>query len=323
MSERVIRTVLGDINPKDLGFCDCHCHPLVISRHMNEYNAELFDVQDIDVAKAELLKFKQSGGNSIVDCQPIGTGRATKECITLSKETNLNIISCTGFHMQSFYPKDHWTFTASESQLTDIYVNEISEAMYINTEFSYPKEHINAKAGFIKNATEESDFDETDKKRLRAAANASRITGAPLLCHTNRSALAHIPFLLELGIDPKSIIVAHLDKSNLDPYNYHLEIAKMGVFIEFDSIVNSTRNTIDQEIELIKVMLDNGCVHQLMFGSDPTRPSFPAYNDKAWGLDYIPNTFIDMLKHNGVSSEEIKTVTISNPMNAFSFIPLV
>ncbi|MCL1830647.1 MAG: hypothetical protein FWG21_04370 [Oscillospiraceae bacterium] len=321
MKRRIVRTVLGDISPEELGFVDCHCHPLVISEHLLQYNASYFDVRDIEIAALELLKFKKACGKSIVDCQPIATGRATEQCVELSKRTGLNIIASTGFHMKAFYPEDHWTFTMSEEQLSDIYVAEINEGMYINTEFELPSTQIVSKAGFIKNATEEADFDEIDARRLKAVAKAAKITGAPLLCHTNRSALTHIPFLLNLGIDPKQIIVAHLDKSNLDPYNYHMEIAKMGVYLEFDSIVNSTRNTIEQEIKLIKTMIENGYEQQLLFGSDPVRPTYRSYNDNGWGLNYILDTFIGLLLRNGVSSEAIHDITITNPMNAFAFTP--
>lgn len=321
MDRRIIRTVTGDINPNNLGFVDCHCHPLVISDHLNEYNASYFDVQNIDIAKNELMKFKNSGGNSIIDCQPIGTGRATLECVELSKEVSVNIVASTGFHMQDFYPNDHWTFTASESELTDIYVNEIITGMYIDTEYAFPKKQIEAKAGFIKNATETADFDDIDKKRLKAAARTNETTNAPLLCHTNRSALTHIPFLLDLGVDPESIIVAHLDKSNLDPYVYHIEVAKMGVFLEFDSIVNSTRNTLEQEIELILAIIQAGYINKLLFGSDPIRKTYSSYNKDGWGLNYILDTFLDLLKERGVSKEELRTITIDNPKKAFSFSP--
>ena len=314
--KRIVRTVLGDISPDTLGFCDCHCHPLVISEHMSELDASHFDVRDAGTARNELLKFKAAGGQSIADCQPLGAGRATSELPGLSESTGLHIIACTGFHMQRFYPASHWTFTASETELTDIYVSELTEGMYCGGE-----RRIASKAGFIKNATEEPDFDETDRRRLTAAAKANLLTGAPLLCHTNKSALTHIPFLLDLGVDPESIIVAHLDKSNLPPEDYHFEIAGMGVFLEFDSIVNSWRNTKEEEITLIKKMLDKGFSKQLMLGSDPVRTSFKSYAPSGEGLDYIPLVFLGLLRDAGASEPEITDMTVDVPKEAFSFVP--
>ena len=318
---RIIRTVRGDIPETQLGFCDCHCHPLVISDHLLEYNRSYFDVGDVEIAKKELMKFKSAGGVSAVDCQPIGAGRASVEITRLSEETGLNIIACTGFHMQAFYPPDHWTFTFSERQLTDIYVSEITEGMYTGTENSLPDTRINAKAGFIKNATEQPDFDDTDKHRLRAAANASKLTGAPLLCHTRRSALTHIPFLLDCGVPPESIIVAHLDKSGLPFEEYHLKVAEMGVFLEFDNIVNARVNTKEYEIDLIKNVIDAGFKDKLILGSDPVRPSYKSYDPGGHGLDYIAVTFLDMLRDAGVTQNDIITITERTPGKAFSFIP--
>ncbi len=319
--ERIIRTVQGDIQPGDLGFCDCHCHPLVISEHLLEHDASFFDVRDYEIAKKELLGFADSGGRSIVDAQPIGTGRASAEIVCLSKDTGLHVVASTGFHMKAFYPKGHWTFTASEQELTDIYVSEIEKGMYIGTEEAYPANRIEAKAGLIKNATEEADFDEIDQRRLRAVAAANIQTGAPLLCHTNRSALPHIPFLLNCGVDPKSILVAHLDKSNLPPEEYHLRIAELGVYLEFDSIVNAKRNTNEYEVALIKTILENGYGNQLMLGSDPVRPSFPSYDKGGQGLSYILDVFLDKLRAAGVTDSEIQNMTVDVPKEALSFIP--
>ena len=317
----IVRTVRGDISPELLGFCDCHCHPLVISDHLTELDASHFDVRDLKVAESELLKFKAAGGCSLADCQPIGTGRATAEILSLSEKTGLHIIACTGFHMQRFYPAGHWTFTADEQELADIYISEIREGMFTGAETAFPDRRITARAGFIKNATEEEDFDATDRRRLRAAARANLATGAPLLCHTNRSALTHIPFLLELGVDPKSIIVAHLDKSNLPVDKYHLKIAELGVFLEFDSIVNSRRNTKDEETDLILTILERGYSKQLMLGSDPVRPSFASYDEGGEGLDFIASVFCDKLLDAGAFEEEIEDMTVNTPREAFSFVP--
>ena len=323
MPDRIIRTVMGDISPDKLGFCDCHCHPLILSDHLLSYNPDYFNVRDLDIAERELMEFKRAGGRSLTDCQPIGTGRATVEDVELSKRTGLNIISCTGFHMKAFYPDNHWTFTSSVDELTEIYVLEITSGMYINTEESFPYERISAKAGFIKNATEESDFDDIDKKRLTAAANASIKTGAPLLCHTNKSALTHIPFLLDCGVEPESIIVAHLDKSNLNPNEYHYIIAELGVYLEFDSIVNSRRNTLEEETDLILKMIDKGYSNKLMFGSDPVRAVFKSYNNNGWGLGYIAGSFLDILRERGITDKEIEQITVINPGKAFSFAPKI
>ena len=290
---------------------------------MLEVDSFMFDVRDIQIAKSELMKFKAAGGRSLADCQPVATGRAARESVSLSEQTGLHIISCTGFHMQAFYPGGHWTFTASREQLADIYVSEIVEGMYIDAEYGYPGERISARAGFIKNATELSDFDETDKRRLRAAADANKLTGAPLLCHTRRSALTHIPFLLDCGVDPESIIVAHLDKSGLPVSDYHLKIAELGVFLEFDNIVNARVKDKKYEIELIMNILDAGYKNRLLLGSDPTRGSFKSYSAEGQGLDYIASGFLKLLEDAGVSQEDIRDMTVNTPSRAFSFVPKV
>ena len=135
--------------------------------------------------------------------------------------------------------------------------------------------------------------------------------------------MTHIPFLLDLGLNPKQIIVAHLDKSNLSPSHYHSVIAKLGVYLEFDSIVNSSRNTIEQEIELILTMIEMGFENQLLFGSDPIRTTYHSYNENGWGLNYISDIFLKLLEDRGVSKNTIHTITLENPKKAFSFEPRI
>lgn len=314
--EKRIRTVLGDIPAENLGYCDCHCHPLVLSKHLMELDSDMFDVQDYAVAIRELDDFRRAGGEAIVDAQPIGTGRASEELVRIAKDTELNVIAGTGFHMQTFYPTHHWTFSATEKELTDIYIAEITHGMYVHTEDEYPGRQIDAKAGYLKNATEVPDFDEIDRKRLRAVANASIQTGAPLLCHTNGSALTHIPYLLELGVDPQSIIVAHLDKCTRPAEEYHLRIADMGVYLEFDGLVDRKYSQ-DWELTLIQEVLSRGYGDQLMFGSDPIRTAFKTYGGR--GLDYIPLGFTCKLIEAGITQAQIHNMTTIVPSQAFSF----
>ncbi|MHB1419548.1 MAG: phosphotriesterase family protein [Bacillota bacterium] len=323
--EKIIRTVLGDISPEQLGFCDSHAHLMVISEHLKQMDV-MFDVQDYENTLKEMKPFKEAGGRTFVDCHPIGIGRATVELPRLAKETGLNIIASTGFHIQPYYIEDHWTFSATEEELTSIYINEIEKGMYINTEEKYPDEQITAKAGSIKTASNDAEFDELDKKRIKAAVNASLQTGVTLHNHTShefKNAIMYTKTLIGMGISPESIIMAHTDSSHnaMREEDYHFRIADMGVFLDFDCFVNPStkvgmQNTEEFEINIIKKMIDHGYVNQLTLGSDPVLHALLI--DGGPGLGYLPGRFMEKLLASGVTKEQITTMMVTNPAKAYT-----
>src|SRR5580698_1250637 len=68
---------------------------------MNRDNCQLFDA---DVAVEELMRFRELGGNTVVDPTNIGIGRDPAALQRISRRTGLNIVASTGFYLEPSHP---------------------------------------------------------------------------------------------------------------------------------------------------------------------------------------------------------------------------
>lgn len=312
-----IMTLTGSIEKENLEFCQCHEHLFIKEGKSKEINSALY-LDDFEATVKELQSFKKSGGSSIVDAQPLGCGRMTSNLIKAARETGLNIIASTGYHKLLFYPSDHWIRDIDSKEFKHILKEEIEQGMYLNTEKNYPYKQVQAKAGIIKTAySEQYEVNvESYEKLLSAAAQVAVDTDTTIMCHTDKGqgALKVIDILTKNGLSPKSIIICHLDRK-IDNYDFHYEVADRGVYLDYDTIGRFKYHTDKEEINLIQNMINMGYLDNLLLALDTTRNRHKSYGGNI-GLNYILETFIPLMKENGIKSEQIKKLMIENPAKA-------
>src|ERR1700692_1089336 len=68
---------------------------------MNRDNCQLFDV---DLAVEELMKFRDLGGQTVVDPTNIGIGRDPLALQRISRRTGLHVVMSTGFYLGASHP---------------------------------------------------------------------------------------------------------------------------------------------------------------------------------------------------------------------------
>jgi predicted metal-dependent phosphotriesterase family hydrolase len=101
-----IRTVLGDIDPKDFGVCDSHDH-MIRSGGPEVVESKDFLLDDVQASKLELERWVKAGGKSMVCMDPIGCGRNVAKTIELAQlmAHKVHLVATTGFQKGDFY--DH------------------------------------------------------------------------------------------------------------------------------------------------------------------------------------------------------------------------
>ena len=182
-----IRTVLGDIAGEELGYTHCHDHLFVFETFGVSLPQRLI-IDRYEDTKKEVLKFKERGGGAIVDAQPFGAGRCPSYLKKIAKDTGVHIISSTGLHKTDFYRKNFWSFEATEQDIAELFVSEIERGMY-EYDYKNPFEKQSLiKAGIIKIATGGEGLTPYYRKVFDAAVRAHKITGKPILTHTELSA---------------------------------------------------------------------------------------------------------------------------------------
>ncbi|MGW8426248.1 phosphotriesterase family protein [Peribacillus simplex] len=313
----MIQTVLGLVSKDQLGFCHSHEHLFLADGQPAKVNPVL-RLDEYNLSISELKLFKSVGGQALIDAQPLGCGRMEKFLAAASKDCGVNIVASTGFHKMAFYDKSHWIHSFTEDQLSRIFIRELTEGMFVNTDHSPPSETVSFKAGNIKVAYDtERQFDH-EKKWFVAAAHACIETGFPIMCHveSTKQGMDIAEFFIKQGVPPHCLIICHMDRT-LDELNLHRELAEMGIYLEYDTIGRFKYHSDEEEAELIVMMEESGLSCQILIGLDTTRARMKNYGGHL-GLDYIQESFIPLLKKYGLNNEVIHQITVVNPAEAFS-----
>lgn len=309
-------TVTGAIAPKSLGFCHAHEHLFIADGHSAKVNPSL-RLDSWPKTLAELHLYQKAGGRAIVDAQPLGCGRMAELLSRASKASNINILASTGFHKLSFYPSDHWIHTIAQDKLTDLFISEYREGMYIDGDFALPCQRITAKPGVIKVAAEAGGLTPAYRRLFTAAAEAAKETGLPILSHVEmgKGAFEQINFFLDHGLSPKGLILCHLDR-DLRDFGYHCRVAETGVYLEYDTIGRYKYHSDEEEAIHIAKMVEAGFQRQILLGLDVTRERMKSYGGNI-GLDYIITKFVHLLKQVGLDNRVIEEFLVGNPAEAF------
>ena len=224
-------------------------------------------LDDMTEAIDEVNYFKREGGNTIVDVTNCGLGRDVEKLKQLSSATGLNIITSTGFYVEQSHP-DHVN-EASIEELSEFMLKELEEGI----------EQTNIKAGIIGEIGTSTTITKNEEKVLRAAARCHKKGNYPISIHLanmkGREGFNVIKILDSEGANLEKVVLCHMDLA-LDDYNYQIDLAKTGVFIEYDSF--GMEFTIDSrgfvfyrdvdKIVFLKKLMDDGFVDKLLVSQD-------------------------------------------------------
>jgi predicted metal-dependent phosphotriesterase family hydrolase len=306
---RIIRTVLGDVDPGELGFILPHEH-LITFPPMRVRSDSDYRLQDVDKAIEEVSFFKQAGGTALAEMTTHGYGRDVKALQRISQETGVHIVSTTGFIMESLFPVEAFNYT--EEQLVDRFVEDVREGM----------DGTEVRAGFLKCGTSYDKMTRTEEKVIRAVAKAHHETGTTVTTHTMGGTMAftQVEVLKSEGVDTGRVIIGHLDRNSLN-IGYLLLLAKTGVYLELDNIGKTKYYPDSLRIDMMKQLIDAGFVKKLLLADDNGRQSYFRSYGGGPGLYYIPRTFVRMMREAGISDEDIHQMTFLNPRTALEFEP--
>ncbi|MDR1143789.1 MAG: hypothetical protein LBK77_06165 [Spirochaetaceae bacterium] len=315
MKKGLITTVLGDISPDSLGFCQSHEH-LYISFAHSVPAEQLID--DPGKSLAELLVYRRVGGRALVDAQPLGCGRSAAVLISLAEQSSLHIIASTGFHKLSYYPADHWIHSAGEDVLAELFIEELTRGMYLDGGGAFPKKQGSARAGQIKTALDTEGLIPRYRTLFGAAARAALKTGRPLMVHVEKGSnpLEPADFLEKTGVPANRVIYCHPDRAVPDPA-VHRELCRRGSWLEYDTIGRPGYHDDEKELSLVMGLLEAGYGDRLLMSLDTTRARLGSYGGVP-GLAYIIEKFIPLMRDRGIDPKRIEDFFVKNPAGAFA-----
>ncbi|MCE0496785.1 MAG: hypothetical protein LV481_02395 [Methylacidiphilales bacterium] len=309
-----VRTVLSDIAPDQLGVCYAHEHIIIDPSYMTEKFPD-FRLDSTELAATELAQYKANGGGAMIDSMPTG-GRNAAKLAEVSRQTGVHIVCPTGLHLKKYYPEGHWGGQLSVEELAEIFIREIKEGIDANDLSGPVLKRLSQRAGLIKIASGLDGIDEHERRIFAAAALAHRQTGCPILTHTEQgtAALEQTQLLSEFGVDLRHVTLSHTDRK--PDMEYHREILRSGVRVEYDSAFRWKEG--NPTLDLV-LALSLEFPSQILLGMDAARNSYwKSYGGKP-GLSYLLTDFREQLLRAGLSEESWRQIMIINPADTFSF----
>src|SRR5262249_27564847 len=140
-----------------------------------------FRLDSVPKAIEELERWRVAGGGAIVDTMPFGCGRNVEKLIAASQGSGVPIIVPTRFQKSSYYLPDHWQHRYAEEAIAELLIAECREGVDTQGYDGPLVSRSPVKAGFIKVAGDYQFVALTMQKLIRAAGQAHRVTGAPIL----------------------------------------------------------------------------------------------------------------------------------------------
>ena len=264
----------------------------------------------VRVVEPFLAEASAAGITALVECSTVGVGRNLPVLRSLADATPIHIIAPTGVYRDAYIPES--LREISEHDLAKLWTTELTEGI----------EGTSIRAGFIKLAMSDDGPTALEIRNLKAAVKASQNTGAVIGSHTigGKVAKKEMEVLEEAGLDLRRFIWIHAqtepDISILE------EAARRGAYVELDS-VGAPYQSQTELLETAIALIEAGFADHLLLSHDagwfnPARPDgLPAEGFRGYAA--LVRDFIPALLKRGISEEQIRLITVNNPVNAFAF----
>ena len=343
-----IQTVLGQIEPSELGITQTHEHLLIdmidyfempeeaserawvnapvtmdrIGGLYKRFMNNLDNMRLLDEAEAidQILQYRHAGGGGLVDTSNNGLARDPLALARISRATGLNIIMGASYYVPLSYP------AGLEDRSQDDITAEIVRDLTVGVG------ETGVRAGVIGEVGNFWPTNETTLKVLRASAQASVETGAAVLIHPgfHPDSPPHIlDTLIEAGADPRRIIMGHLDVFAVDQ-GWLRDLGQSGCYMEWDTFgmedtsmgggnLSHTRLSSDvQRLEVLEFMMAEGYGDRIVIGHDVcTKTQRRKYGGK--GYAHILDNIVPRMRARGFSHGDIDGILIDNPARALAF----
>ena len=319
-----VHTVLGPIDPEDLGLTLIHEHVMVDFIGADETGPHRWDRDVVAPTMQPYLDaLVAQGVMSLVECTPNYLGRDSVLLQRVSRATGLHIVTNTGLYKEPHLPA--WAFELSPAELAERWIAEWEQGI----------DETGVRPGFIKIAVNPGPLLPIQQTIVRAAAITHLATGLSVVCHTAHAAAAHesLDLVEEEGMDPRHYVVAHADQigpdqiapesiSNLDAvdlepaWEAHVALLRRGAWLEYDSI---GWNPYEWHERLLLAMLERGYEGQILLSQDA---GWYHVGEPGGGtvqpMIKLLDEFVPRLRAAGVNEALVEKLLVDNPRAVLS-----
>jgi phosphotriesterase-related protein len=284
------------------------------------FNANLDNLRLLDeqTAQDEILLFKHAGGRTVVDPTNGSLSRDPLALARIARATGLNIVMGAGYYVAAAHPPD------MDRRSEDALVREIVREVTVGVGDT------GIRAGLIGEIGNTWPWTENEKKVMRAAVEAQRQTGAPLMIHPGRHETAPMQ-LVELvqkqGGDLRRTIMCHVERTIADERHLH-DLADTGVWLEYDLFgMENSYYPYNPDFDMpndggrmrqILALIARGHRDQILMSHDIAyKTSLTKYG--GYGYHHLLVNVVPRLRRKGVDDAGLRRLLVENPARAFVF----
>jgi phosphotriesterase-related protein len=320
-----VETVTGTIDAEQLGTTLIHEHLIYRDEAVAVCWPHLGSVVPVDPPRAcgpeelheaavrNAIAIIERGGATI--CEPTGMfgGRDIQFSRSVSEETGLQVVPCTGIYTYEYLPM--FFVTRDADAMADLFVHDIEQGIQ-GTE---------VKAAFLKCAADEPGVTENIEKVHRAVARASVRTGAPIMAHSrpaSQTAHRQIEIFEEEGVDLSRVQIAHT--GDTDDLDYIERVLDKGVYIGMDRYGLEIFLPIEKRNATVTALLERGHADRMFLSQDycATLDWYPVEVEqqllaagaaKDWSMTLVFDQVIPALRDAGMTDDQLETMMVENP----------
>jgi 5-phospho-D-xylono-1,4-lactonase len=312
-----VRTVLGDVEPADLGVAYAHEHVIIDGGRTLELFPD-FDLGDVEAMAAELEEARAFGLRTVVDAMPCDAGRNASKLADLSRRTGVHVVAPTGLHHDRFYGPAHWSHRVTVDEMAELFAADIADGIDANDYSGPVVRRTGHRAGVIKVAGSEGGPSDRDRRVFEAAAEAHRRTGVPILthCENGTGALQQLRLLSDQGVDLGHVALSHVDK--VVDRGYHRELLSSGAFAEYDQSFRWGDQP-NGTVQLLDWMTDDGLDDRIVVGMDAAKRGYYHVFGGEPGLAWLLDGFRRLLDAAGLGEPVRDRLFVANPARLYAF----
>ncbi len=307
-----VATATGPVDTAALGFTLMHEHVYVLSEGVNANFPHLWDRDArIRQAAAALAEAKAHGVSTIVDLTVLGLGRDVALVGEAARQSGMQIVVATGLYTYDEVP--HYFEHRDVDHMADLFVRDIETGI----------QDTSIKAGILKCATDEKGVTPGVEKVLRGVARAHRRTGVAISTHTHAASeqgLNQQRVFAEEGVDLRRVVIGH--SGDTEDIAYLEKLIGAGSYVGMDRFGLDQFLPTDRRVATIAKLCERGHASHIVLSHDTmcyidwfpeeARAEYPDFN-----YLHIPDRVLPALRAAGVSDEQIRTMTVENPLRIF------
>ena len=292
-----VRTVLGDIEPAELGATDYHAHLFQVTPLLA---GDELDDEAASGQEATLLR--RSGAAAMVEATPTGLGRRPEEVARISAATGLRIVHVTGAHREAHYSPGDPLLDEPVEALARRFSADLFTGMDGTT----------VRAGAVKAGAGFWSFTGFERRVLTAVGQVAAGTGAPVMVHLENGSAGHevLDLLAAEGCSGDRVALAHVDR-NPDP-GLHAELAARGAYLGYDGAARHQRWPDSVLVDCLAATVEGGAGRRVLLGGDVARRTRYASYGGMPGLAYLFDRFVPRVG-SAIGDAALAAVLVENP----------